>query len=74
MIKVSGKGQLLAGAGRCVRGLVKVTQLRVYYTSVICPEFYLLRVVTLLYELHYWLILEVFVDFNTIKFLCCPVI
>ena len=37
--RVCGKGQLLAGAGRCVRGLVKVTQLRVYYTSVICPEF-----------------------------------
>ena len=32
--RVGGKGQLLAGAGRCVRGLVKVTQLRVYYTRI----------------------------------------
>ena len=31
--RVGVKGQLLAGAGRCVRGLVKLSQLRVYYTS-----------------------------------------
>ena len=36
--RVGGKGQLLAGAGRCVRGLVKVTQLRVYYTSAHVPR------------------------------------
>ena len=35
---VKGKGQLLAGAGRCVRGLVKVTQLSVYYTSARVPR------------------------------------
>ena len=35
---LGGKGQLLAGAGCCVKGLVKVTRLRVYYTSAYLPR------------------------------------
>ena len=36
--RVGGEGQLTAGAGRCVRGLVKVTQLSVYYTCAHVPR------------------------------------